>query len=269
MYENIINSKYQNLGLYKHLFDTNKPFPHVILDNFLSDNFFSNLQITEKEINQSEGKKFSSEFETNKWVSKNTNLPNQIKLIIDALNSNEWINNLSKIAHIENIFSTKVGNSKLANYHEMKNNGYLGPHVDHSDDPDTGKPHVLNLLLYLSKEWDDQWGGSTLLYDKKGKNIIEEIKYKPNRAIIFLHTPYSFHGVKKITKNNHVRSSIYVDYYANSNNPYKNFDLDFEKKWFKHGTSFVLPNFKDYFKLKNIKYVKTYIKYSLNRILSK
>ena len=107
------------------------------------------MKIYQEEINQNEGKKFSSEVEKNKWVSKNTDLPNKIKLIVDSLNSEKWIKNLSKLVNIENIFSTKVGNTKLANYHEMKNNGYLGPHVDHSDDPDTGHPHVLNLLLYL------------------------------------------------------------------------------------------------------------------------
>lgn len=268
MNENIINSKYSNLEFLKFEFEKNKPFPHVVLDDFLSDTFFSDLNIYHEEINQNEGKNFSSEVEKNKWVSKNTDLPSKIKLIIDSLNSESWIKNLSQIANIENIFSTKVGNTKLANYHEMKNNGYLGPHVDHSDDPDTGRPHVLNLLLYLSKEWKDEWGGSTLLYDKNGKNILNEIKYKPNRAIIFLHTPYSFHGVKKIKETNNTRSSIYVDYYANSKHPYKNISLDFPNKWFSHGTSFVLSGILDYLKPKNFKYAKSYIKYSINRIIN-
>ena len=268
MSDNIINSKYSDLEFLKPEFEENKPFPHVVLDDFLSNNFFSNFGIYQEEINQNEGKNFTSEVERNKWVSKNTDLPNKIKLIIDSLNSEKWVKNLSKLANIENIFSTKVGNTKLANYHEMKNNGYLGPHVDHSDDPDTGHPHVLNLLLYLSKEWKDQWGGSTLLYNKNGKKILNEIKYKPNRAIIFLHTPYSFHGVKKISETNNIRSSIYVDYYANSKNPYKNINLDFNNNWFQHGTSFVLSNTSDYFKLKNLKYTKTLLKYHLNRFFS-
>jgi Rps23 Pro-64 3,4-dihydroxylase Tpa1-like proline 4-hydroxylase len=267
MYEDIVNPKYLDLESYKSIFEKNKPFPHLVLDDFLSDSFFSNLEVNAKDIDQNNGKKFSSDFETNKWVSKNTELPDKIQSIIYTLNSNIWVNNLSKLANIENIFSTKVGNSKLANYHEMKNNGYLGPHVDHSDDPDTGKPHVLNLLLYLSKEWNENWGGSTLLFDNKGKNILEEVKYKPNRAIIFLHTPYSFHGVKKIKGNEFVRSSIYVDYYADSKNPYRNFNLDFNNKWFKHGTSFVLPKFSDYIKVKNYKYTKTFLKYTLNKML--
>jgi hypothetical protein len=263
----IINQKYLNLEKYKESFQKNKPFPHIILDNFLSDSFYSELQIGINEINHDKGKKFESDFEKNKWISANSKLPIKIKEIIDALNSDKWVKNLSYLSNIENIFSTNVGNTKLANYHEMKNEGYLGPHVDHSDDPETGSPHVLNLLLYLSKEWEDEWGGSTLLFDQRGKKILNEVKYKPNRAIIFLHTPYSFHGVKEITKNNSVRSSIYVDYYVKSKDPYKNIDLDFNRKWFKHGTYFVLPKAKDYFKIKYIKYIKTFLTYNIKRIL--
>ena len=265
----IINSKYSNLEFLVNNFNQNKPFPHVVLDDFLSPEFFSMIALSKSEIaKESFGKKFSSDLEKNKWVSKNTELPNNLKILIDFLNSDKWILNLSKLTKIENIFSTKVGNTKLANYHEMKNDGYLGPHVDHSDDPDTGYPHVLNLLLYLSSDWKDDWGGSTLLFDNKGKKILNEIKYKPNRAIIFLHTPYSFHGVKKIKAENSIRSSVYVDYYANSKNPYKNINLDFPNKWFSHGTSFILPSFFDYLKPKNFKYTKTYLKYSINKIIS-
>ena len=268
MKEQIINSKYDNLSLFKTEFEKNKPFPHIVLDDFLTESFFSSLKIYKEELDQKKGKKFTSQVEKNKWVSKNTELPYKIKTIIEYLNSKKWIENLSGITSIDNIFSTKVGNTSLANYHEMNDKGYLGPHVDHSDDPDTGHPHVLNLLLYLSKEWNKEWGGSTLLFDKNGKNILNEVEYVPNRAIIFLHTPYSFHGVRRLTKNKNIRSSIYVDYYANSKDPYKNINLDFPKKWFRHGTSFVLPGILDYLKIKNLNYTKTYIKYSINRIIS-
>lgn len=264
----IINKKYLDLKDFKKNFHNSLPFPHIVVDNFLSKEFYENLDIEHNNTYQDNGKKFQTDFEKNKWISKNTELPIKIKMIIDELNDEKWIKNLSKLSTIDSVFSTKTGNTDLANYHEMKDKGYLGPHVDHSDDPNTGYPHVLNLLLYLSKEWSNEWGGSTLLFDKNGKKIIKEVEYKPNRAIIFLHTPYSFHGVKEILKGNTIRSSIYVDYYSKSTNPYNNIKLNFKNKWFKHGTTFILPEFKDYLKIKNLKYSKTYFKYSLNKFLS-
>ena len=267
MENNIINSNYLDLDKFKEKFHNNKPYPHIVIDNFLSKEFFSEIEMDTNKIDHKNGKKFLTDLEKNKWISKNTFLPKKIKLIIDELNKDYWIENLSKLSKINNVFSTQVGNTELANYHEMENDGYLGPHVDHSDDPDTGNPHVLNFLLYLSKEWDEKWGGSTLLYNDKGKKILNEIKYVPNRAIIFLHTPYSFHGVKKIVNNKNKRLSIYVDYYSSSKDPYKNIDLIFKKKWFKHGTYFVLPRTSDYFKYKNYSYIKNFIGYNLKRLL--
>ncbi len=263
----IINKKYLNLNKLRKSFHDGKPFPHLILDNFLTQNFFKKLNLEGFNTLKKQGKNFNTDLEKNKWISKNSQLPKQIKLIINELNKKEWINNLSRLSKIDNLFSTKVSNTDLANYHEMKEKGYLGPHVDHSSDPDTDSPHVLNLLLYLSKKWNYKWGGSTLLFDEKGKKIIKEIQYRPNRAIIFLHTPYSFHGVKKISKNKYIRSSIYVDYYSNEISPYKNIKLNFEKKWFKHGTFFILPKKIDYLKIKNYSYVKTFLNYNIKKFL--
>jgi Rps23 Pro-64 3,4-dihydroxylase Tpa1-like proline 4-hydroxylase len=264
----IINKKYLKLNDLKGEFHKNTPFPHIVMDNFLSEEFYEEFNIKNNKLHQTSGKQFKTDVEKNKWISQNFDLPHKIKLIIDELNNEKWIKSLSDLSLIKDVVGTKIGNTKLANYHEMRNDGYLGPHVDHADDPETGCPHVLNLLLYLSKEWDDEWGGSTLLFDKDGKKIIHEVKYKPNRAILFLHTPYSFHGVKRISNNNQVRSSIYVDYYSKSNNPYKEINLNFKNHWFKHGTCFVLPTLKDYLKIKNLKYTKTYLKYRYNRIFS-
>ncbi len=263
----IINKKYLKLNNFKKKFHNGNPFPYLVLDDFLTKNFFNKLNIENQNQFSKKGKEFQTEFEKNKWISKNAKLPKKIKIIINELNKKKWINNLSNLSMIDNLFSTKVSNTELANYHEMKNKGYLGSHVDHSYDPDTGSPHVLNLLLYLSKKWENKWGGSTLLFDKNGKKIIKEIKYRPNRAIIFLHTPYSFHGVKEIKKNKITRSSIYVDYYSKKKSPYKNIKLKFKKKWFSHGTFFVLRKKSDYFKIKNYKYVKTFLSYNIKKFL--
>ena len=165
---------------------------------------------------------------------------------------------------------TNVGNTLLANYHEMGTNGFLGSHVDHSTDPSNGLPHVLNIILYLSSDWKENFGGATLLFDKKGKKIVSKIKYKKNRAIVFLHTPYSFHGVERLKNNKSLkRKTLYVDYYSESMKPFENFDLDFPNKWFKHGTTFVLPKRTDYLKYKNWSYTKSLIKYKIEHLKSK
>lgn len=268
---NIINPKHLNLEYKKEEFLSNKPFPFVILDNFLEKNYYKELDSKLSKNNYFDGgKKFNSSVEDNKQISLNESLPDFILQITNYLNSEDWVNILQSLTDIKGLSATQVGNTMLANYHEMGSNGFLGSHVDHSSDPNTGYPHVLNVILYLSSEWQSKFGGATLLYNKNGSKSIAKIDYVPNRAVIFLHTPYSFHGVERLNNNgDKKRKLLYVDYYSNSINPYDHFELNFPNKWFSHGTTFVLKNKTDFFKIKNWTYTKSLIKYNLNKLRSK
>ncbi len=266
---NIINKKYHALSGYVEEFKKAKPFPYIVLDDFLDEEYFRGLACSySDENNLKDGKAFDSDVETKKWISLNTEIPDAIREIVNELNSNEWVENLRCMTGIDTLIPTQSGNTKLANYHEMHANGFLAPHVDHSAEPETGLPHVLNIIVYLTEEWGGENGGATLLYDDKGKNIISKVNYKPNRAIIFLHTPYSFHCVERIKDDlNIMRKSLYVDYYSESFEPYINYEFSFPNRWFKHGTTFKLNHYFDYIKWKNINYTKAYLRYLFNKYI--
>lgn len=266
----LINDKYHDLSKYQTIFKDAKPFPYLVLDDFISPKAYSYLsELLAKESNLRLGKSFSSIVEAEKSISLNVDLPQGIAAIVNELNSEEWINNLRSLTNISDLDGTNCGNTHLANYHEMSMNGILGSHVDHSHEQELAVPHVFNIVLYLTPNWDARYGGRTQLYDRKGKKIISEVDYVANRAVLFLHTPYSFHGVSKISGNLGVtRKTLYVDYYSKSLNPYKEYIFDFPNIWFKHGTTFKFNHFYDYFKIKNSKYVKTLLAYECKRIIS-
>ncbi len=256
-----------NLNSRKKEFLNANPFPHLVIDEFLEPDYYRNLITILNEMTTSaDGRYFDTELENKKWISLNSTLPNVVRQIVDALNADEWVNNVQNLTGIDSLITTSHGNTSLANYHEMEPGGILGVHVDHSDEPVSGSPHILNVLIYLTENWNENDGGSTFLYDKTGKNIVSKVQYKQNRAVIFLHTPYSFHSVERINENaQQKRKSIYVDYYSESYKPYNNINLNFSSRWFKHGTTFKLDSYLDYFKKENYGYTKTLIKYHLNR----
>lgn len=260
---------FYTLNKLKNKYNLSKPFPHIIIDDFLDKKYFRLIQKELKKFDKQKGQSFNSLVEKEKWISKNTGLPKYIKSLVKELNGKKWLSYLKKFSEIDDLCATLSGNSELANYHEMKHGGYLGPHVDHSSDPKTEYPHVMNIIIYLSDNWKKNWGGGTELYNFNGTKKIKKINYKANRAVIFLHTPYSFHAVSKIKKRSKVRSSIYVDYYSKSFDPYKKYQLDFSKKWFKHGTCFTLNNPIHYLLPKNFYYTKTKIQYYKNKFFSK
>ena len=262
----LINKIHYSLNKRRAEFISAKPFPYIVLEKFLTTDTFKKIA---KELNQKKitlGKSFNSNVEANKSISLNTNLSNTLINIINELNSPEWVNSLKDLTGIVDITGTKNGNSMLANYHEMKTNGILGSHVDHSSEPLDKRAHVLNVIVYLSDNWNSIYGGDTQLYDRSGQKIVREVKYKSNRALIFLHTPFSFHGVSEL-KNpiENPRRTLYVDYYSELISPYSHINMDFPNIWFNHKTTFKLKNKIDYFKPNNLNYLRNLIEYSFNK----
>ena len=266
----IINQKYKSLSRLKNDFFSASPFPYVVLDEFLDPEYFTVLTETLQQNNDIVmGKNFTSDVESNKSISLNSRLPDLVSNIVAELNTQNWVDNLKELTGIETLVATHNGNSMLANYHEMKSGGLLGSHVDHSHEPELGLPHVLNIIIYLSSDWRVDFGGSTIFFNPTGGEAKSKVDYMPNRAVIFLHTPYSFHGVDRLKDNGDIkRKSLYVDYYSESLTPFKHMDLSFKNHWFKHGTTFILPKLSDYMKWKNRIYAKTHIKYLFVKAVS-
>ena len=51
----IISEKYKNLEKYDSDFRIAKPFPHIILDNFLDESFFQNLNVEKIRTDKEKG----------------------------------------------------------------------------------------------------------------------------------------------------------------------------------------------------------------------
>lgn len=264
----IINQKHESLVERKQEFLTKSPFPFIVLDDFLDEFFFAELNGVLENSTSVMGRDFKTEVESNKSISLNSNLPSMVSSIVDELNKDWWVHNLKELTGMDTLVSTENGNTLLANYHEMKSGGRLGSHVDHSHEPQLGLPHVLNVILYLSSDWRPEFGGATLFFNKNGSKALAKVDYKPNRAVIFLHTPYSFHGVERLQNNGEIkRKTLYVDYYSTSFDPFANMKFDFPNKWFKHDTTFRLPKFFDYLKYRNLIYSKAYLKYIFRKLV--
>ncbi|MDB3892261.1 2OG-Fe(II) oxygenase [Alphaproteobacteria bacterium] len=266
----IINKKFHDLEPFRDEFLAGAPFPHLVLDDFLTEDFFSTVTsaLNERKAMQM-GKSFSTSVEMNKSISLNSEIPVPVQKIVASLNSDEWIENFRRLTGIKSLLATKHGNTKLANYHEMNASGFLGSHVDHSHEPETGTPHVLNIIVYLSDDWDSDFGGNTLLFNRTGSRMEKRVEYKSNRALAFLHTPYSFHGVDRIVDGLEVkRRNLYIDYYASDEQPFTHMQLPFPNNWFKHRTTFRLGSLKEHLAPKNLHYTKALMQYHINRLMS-
>lgn len=78
--------------------------------------------------------------------------------------------------------------------HEIKSGGLLKIHADFCRHGETGLDRRINLLIYLNKNWDEEFGGHLQLWDKEMRACAKKILPVFNRVVIFNTTDFTFHG---------------------------------------------------------------------------
>lgn len=259
------------------------PYPHLVLDNFLSNSEFQKLIIElDKSQNQIQ-KKFISPLER-KSIYKSNKLQKESANLISLMSSNSIKRIISEIIGSIDILSMgETSNySGYSPFHITNNEGFLGAHVDHSSIKKGKFRHIANTIFFASSSWEKDWGGETILFSKNGfkeKKIIDPL---PNRLLIFIHSSNSFHGVRPYLSNLNIqRRTFYHDYYVGEDKIKEamkiiNSRFSITLKHSFHTTTFIpfLPfgikkiDFRKLFSYKNIKYIKSYCIYIFNYLFN-
>jgi hypothetical protein len=254
----ILNSQHSS-----YLFWRAQPYPHLIIDDFLTPEFFNYLHGEKYEEPILTYEHDRSQIERRK---KTSNLPfNPVQNYVkDKLsNYSTGVNPLKYLLDIKALFPLTDFNHTFQIFHRSTTGARLGLHVDHSHimDRSFDYVHILNCIYYSHEVWEDSWGGELILMrGVKGEQKL--IQPRPNRLVIFLHTSDSFHGVAPVTCPEHIqRESVYMDYYTT---PYVCNQITTTHptlRWWKHHTTFI-PEWGGFRKLRQyLSYQHAYLKY--------
>jgi len=196
-------------------FNKGRPFPHVIIDNFLKNKIAKKIEkefpnFTDKELH---------EYRNYCEIKKSTNLWNLFQpttyQLISILNSSEFTNNIKKKLKMKNLYSDPGLNG--GGLHIMGKGGKLNPHLDYVIHPKLNIKRKFNLIIFVTSNWKDKNGGEICFFgkNKKNKNIpgkmVKKIVPKFNRAILFDTSMHSWHSVSRILTTN-IRKSIAAYY---------------------------------------------------------
>lgn len=195
---NIFGDWTNNLEEYTEKFNNSEPFEHVIITDFL------NRDIADK---------ISNEYPPNLDDYYKYNNPLEIKYAYDDINNmspdiqNVFYSLCSE--KILNIFKIITKNEELqydptchgAGLHIHPNNGRLHMHLDYEKHPILeNKQRYLNMILYLTKDWKEEWGGHTELWDENMTECKIKSPVQFNTALIFKTTEKSWHGLPEPIK---------------------------------------------------------------------
>ncbi len=180
-------------------FHSARPFPFLAMDDFFSKGIAdaaaeSFLPYDQARLN---GHEFRALNENKKvGIADPAKFPSAITAIADALSSRQFMDDLSYITDIPDLlWDPDFGGGGM---HQTGETGWLDVHVDFNF-LETRKWHRrLNVLIYLNPGWDESWGGTLELWDRKVKHRVQAFAPIHNRCVIFETSDISYHGVTAV-----------------------------------------------------------------------
>ena len=193
----IFGSWINNLEQLNKSFINAQPYEHIVIDNFLNDEYISNI---EKEFPEKydDWFKYNNPLEVKYAYDNISNLKKNTELLFYILSSPQVINLFRKITGINNLNYDEYLHG--AGIHAHPRNGKLAIHLDYEKHPISGKERRLNLILYLNKEWKEEWLGSTELWNQDVTECIFKSPIKFNSCLIFRTNDISWHGLPEPIK---------------------------------------------------------------------
>ncbi|MBM4230106.1 MAG: 2OG-Fe(II) oxygenase [Gammaproteobacteria bacterium] len=257
-------------------FALGRPFPYAVIDDFFELETFKKINRAMEDVYANRGLtgvSYETSVENGKWGSTKRVLPQELTEVKDVFSSSHFLRFIEEVTGFKKLSVTQdINGGGFSFFHAMAAGGYLGPHTDHTRDRtpewgnmyNNGAYHVANIIVYMSKMWSEEFGGGTQLYSDP-VTVAATIPYKPNRALIFMHSTDSIHGTQRTALTAPPRYSLYYDFYTREVTPFRHLGLEGLSL---HGSPhlFYLPSRREYFKLKNLKYTVQHLRGLLGKI---
>jgi len=170
-----------------------EPYPHIVLDNFLPPAI---AQLALDHFPE-DALRSDTVFEMGyAGLHKRQILPedcdSQARALFHFFNSQPMLEFLEGLSAIEGLIPDAYFMG--GGYHETGRGGKLGVHADFRINQRIHLHRRMNLIVYLNKNWKDEYGGFLELWDKSMASKCKSVAPVFNRCVIFNTDADSYHG---------------------------------------------------------------------------
>ena len=198
------------------------PFPHGYIDNIMDPEILSKAVDAFPGENDFQFYKYDNPLEKKLAFDQIGKLPQPIADILIAMNSAPFLQFLEKLTGIDGLIPDPY--YRGGGIHQIVKGGKLDVHIDFNKHQKLKLDRRLNVLIYLNKDWEEEYGGHFEIWkghQKDGQHILEscETKILPifNRMAVFSTSERSYHGHPEPLScpDGRTRKSIATYYYTN------------------------------------------------------
>lgn len=204
---------------YHETYINSQPFPHIVFDNFLPELILEKVRQEFPQVNAIDWQKFEEKPEK-KLASKNElQMGEMTRILLYQLNSSIFLQFLETLTGIDGLIPDPYFEG--GGLHQIERGGYLKIHADFNWHSKLRLDRRLNVIIYLNKNWQEEYGGHLQLWDKSMSSCVKKILPIFNRCVIFNTTDFSYHGHPEPLNcpEGQTRKSLALYYYSNGRPP--------------------------------------------------
>jgi len=190
---NVLTTLFNNKATLPSLeeFKNADPFPHCVIDNFLSQEAAFDLY-NEFPRPDSDWYEYNNIFEKKRAIDRIDKMPSLHALVCSFFNSSVMIQLLENITQINGLIPDPW--LRGGGLHQIMQGGKLDIHADFNVHQYLKLDRRLNVLLYLNYDWKKEYGGHLELWNHNMTECRKRILPVFNRLVIFETTDTAYHG---------------------------------------------------------------------------
>ena len=190
-----------------------EPFPHIVLDDLIDEKI---LDLCLQEFPRISGSQvgYHRIQENLKYEFKPETLSPPLRSLFYSFNSMPFVGFLENLTGIKGLIPDPYFTG--GGFHLVADGGHLNVHADFNRHPILGLERRINVLIYLNKDWKEEYGGCLELWDTAMTRACERVVPLFNRCVVFNTSSGSFHGNPEPVKHpaKEPRRSIALYYYT-------------------------------------------------------
>lgn len=174
-----------------------EPFPHAVLDGLVPTELLDRA-VAELPESTAKWTSYNNANEVKQVCSDASAFGPAAETLVHALNSAYFVNFLEQLTGIQGLIPDP--HLRAAGYMKVSPGGHLGLHYDFATQRELKLDRRVNVLVYLNRDWQPEWGGQLELHSNDDVNspTHKEVQVEPllNRMVIF-NTPNALHGHRR------------------------------------------------------------------------